>query len=295
MVYLKLLLTAFFWGGTFVAARILGENVGPFSAAFLRFAVATILLAAVVWQQEGRLPRLAGPQRLPVVLLGLTGVFAYNAFFFKGLQLISAGRASLVIALNPVLIALFSTWFYKEKLTPVKIAGILLSVTGAMVVISRGSLAGIVQGGIGLGELMIFGCVLSWVAYSLIGKAVMQAVSPLVATAYAAFFGMLFLTVPAWVEGLPADLGNYTLPEWASIVYLGLFGTVIGFVWYYEGIRQIGPMRAGLFINFVPVSAIILAFLILSEPVTLSLLIGACLVLTGVYLTNRPAASPASA
>ncbi len=289
MVYFKLLLTAFFWGGTFVAGRVLGENVGPFSAAFLRFAVATIMLAAIVWQQEGRLPRLAGSQRLPVVLLGLTGVFAYNAFFFKGLQLISAGRASLVIALNPVFIALLSAWFYREKLTPVKIAGILLSVTGAMVVISRGSLAGIFQGGIGLGELMIFGCVLSWVAYSLIGKSVMQAVSPLVATAYAAFFGMLFLAVPAWIEGLPGDLGSYTLPEWASIVYLGLFGTVIGFVWYYEGIRQIGPLRAGLFINFVPVSAITLAYLILAEPITLSLLMGACLVITGVYLTNRPA------
>ena len=183
-----------------MAGRILGENVGPFSAAFLRFAVAALLLLAIVRQQEGRLTPLARSQRLPVILLGLTGVFAYNAFFFKGLQLISAGRASLVIALNPVCIALLSAWLYKEKLTAVKITGILLSVTGAMVVISRGSLAGIVQGGIGLGELMIFGCVLSWAAYSLIGKAVMQAVSPLVATAYAAFCGMLFLAGPGTVK-----------------------------------------------------------------------------------------------
>ncbi|MCP3952575.1 MAG: DMT family transporter, partial [Desulfobacterales bacterium] len=77
------------------------------------------------------------------------------------------------------------------------------------------------------------------------------------------------------------------LAEWTSIIYLGLFGTVIGFVWYYEGIRQIGALRAGLFINFVPVSAITLAYLILAEPITLSLLMGAGLVLTGVYLTNR--------
>lgn len=288
MIYLKLLLTAFFWGGTFVAGRILKENVGPFSAAFLRFAVAAALLLVVVWKREGRLPRLVPAQRVPVMLLGLTGVFAYNAFFFKGLQFISAGRASLVIANSPVLIALFSAWFYKEKLTPVRIFGILLSVTGAMVVISRGRFAGIFQGGVGFGELMICGCVLSWVAYSLIGKKVMQAISPLVATAYAAFIGMLFLSIPAWIEGLAGDMPHYTLPDWGSIVYLGVFGTVIGFVWYYEGIRQIGPMRAGLFINFVPVSAITLAFLVLSEPLTLSLLIGACLVLTGVYLTNRP-------
>ena len=289
MVYVKLLLTAFFWGGTFIAGRILKQDVGPFSAAFLRFAVAAVMLLAIVRKREGRLPGIMPPQRLPILLLGLTGVFAYNAFFFKGLQLISAGRASLVIATSPVLIALFSAWLYKEKLTPVKIVGILLSVTGALVVISRGSLASILEGGIGFGELMIFGCVLSWTAYSLIGKTVMQAISPLVSTAYAAFAGMLLLAIPALLEGLAGELMHYPLAAWASIIYLGLFGTVIGFVWYYEGIRQIGPLRAGLCINFVPVSAIFLAFLILGEPVTLSLLIGAVLVLSGVYLTNRPA------
>jgi drug/metabolite transporter (DMT)-like permease len=223
-----------------------------------------------------------------VALLGLTGVFAYNALFFKGLQLISAGRASLVIATSPVLIALFSAWLYGEKLSPVKITGILLSVTGAIVVISKGSLADIFKSGPGPGEVMIFGCVLSWVAYSLIGKSVMKAISPLVAVAYSAFAGALSLFFPAWAEGMPGALPVYSLAEWASIIYLGLFGTVIGFVWYYEGIRQIGPLRAGLFINFVPVSAIILAFLILSEPVTVSLLTGACLVVTGVCLTSRP-------
>jgi drug/metabolite transporter (DMT)-like permease len=63
---------------------------------------------------------------------------------------------------------------------------------------------------------------------------------------------------------------------------------VLGFVWFYEGINHIGPTRAGLFINFVPISAILLAFLILGEPLTLSLLIGTLLVSTGVHLTNRP-------
>ena len=174
MVYVKLLLTAFFWGGTFVAGRVLKENVGSFSAAFLRFTVAAVLLLAIVRKTEGRLPRLDRTQWLPVGFLGLTGVFAYNAFFFKGLQLISAGRASLVIATSPVLIALFSAWLYGEKLSPVKIAGILLSMTGAMVVITKGSLAGMLTEGPGFGELMIFGCVLSWTAYSLIGKSVMH-------------------------------------------------------------------------------------------------------------------------
>lgn len=288
MVYFKLLLTAFFWGGTFVAGRILKEHVGSFSAAFLRFTIAAVLLLAIVRKSEGHFPQLTRTQWLSIGILGLTGVFAHNAFFFKGLQLISAGRAALIIATSPVLIALLSAWLYGEKLSPLKMAGILLSVTGAVVVITRGNLADLLTHGLGIGELMIFGCVLSWVAYSLLGKSVMQVISPLVATAYAALTGMLFLAVPAWVEGMPGQLSSYTALDWASIAYLGLFGTVIGFVWYYQGIRQIGPLRAGLFINFVPVSAITLAFFILSEPVTISLMIGAGLVITGVYLTNRP-------
>ena len=63
---------------------------------------------------------------------------------------------------------------------------------------------------------------------------------------------------------------------------------MLGFVWFYEGINQIGPTKAGLVINFVPISAILLAFLILGEPLTLSLLIGTILVTSGAYLTNRP-------
>jgi drug/metabolite transporter (DMT)-like permease len=63
---------------------------------------------------------------------------------------------------------------------------------------------------------------------------------------------------------------------------------VLGFVWFYEGIKKIGPTKAGLFINFVPISAILMAFLFLDEPLTFSLLVGALLVTTGVYLTNRP-------
>jgi drug/metabolite transporter (DMT)-like permease len=71
-----------------------------------------------------------------------------------------------------------------------------------------------------------------------------------------------------------------------GLFYLGFFGTVLGFVWYYEGIKKIGPTKAGLFINVVPLSAVVLAFFLLNEPLTLSLLIGAVLVSSGIYLTN---------
>ncbi len=292
MVYLKLFLTAFFWGGTFIAGRSLAGTVGPFSAAFLRFAVAASLLALLTWRMEGRFPRIK-PNMMPgVLLLGMTGVFSYNVFFFKGLSLIEAGRAAIIIANNPVLITLFSALLFGERLTPLKGFGVILSVTGAVVVITRGELAGIIGGGIGTGELFIFGCVASWVAYSLIGKQVMSELSPLSAVACSAVIGAAALLPPALWEGLAVDVRAYRFMDWAAIFYLGFFGTVVGFVWYYQGIQRIGPARASLFINFVPISAVVLAFFILGEPLTFSLAAGTLLVCTGVYLTNRKARPP---
>ena len=106
-VYLKLALTALFWGGTFVAGRIVALDAGPFSASFLRFSVASVLLAGLALRGGAGFGR-PGLRRLgQLIALGLTGVLAYNVLFFMGLRLIEAGRAALIIASNPGFIALF--------------------------------------------------------------------------------------------------------------------------------------------------------------------------------------------
>ncbi|MDJ0720886.1 MAG: DMT family transporter [Desulfobacterales bacterium] len=293
-VYLKLLGMAVIWGGTFIAGKLAAQNVGPYSAAFLRFAIASLFLLLAAWKIEGRLPAIRPQQLLPVLLLGLTGVLAYNVFFFKGLKLIEAGRAAIIIANNPIGIALFSALIFRERLTPMRLAGIGLSISGAVVVITRGSWAALGGGTVGPGELFILGCVASWVTFSLLGKALLKEMSPLSSILYASLSGTLCLALPAWQEGLPAAWPAFTRTDWLALFYLGFFGTVLGFVWYYEGIQRIGATKAGIFINFVPVSAIVFSFLILGEPLTASLLVGTLLVLSGVYLTNRPSAADPS-
>jgi drug/metabolite transporter (DMT)-like permease len=288
-IYLKLLLTAIFWGGTFVAGRFVAQNVGPFSIAFLRFTIASILLLVITWIIEGTLPKLKKSQVIPIILLGIVGIFIYNVMFFKGLKIIEAGRASLVIATCPIFITIFSSVFLKEKIDLVKGLGIIISVCGAIIVISKGNISRIFEGGLGLGELYIFCCVFSWVTYSLIGKVVMKDLSPLVSVSYSSAIGAIALLIPAFFEGLARNIVSQSALDWLCISYLGVFGTVIGFVWYYQGVERIGPTKAGLFINFVPISAILCAFFILKEPITLSLAIGAVLVISGVYLTNRTA------
>jgi drug/metabolite transporter (DMT)-like permease len=288
ITYLKLVLMAIIWGGTFVAGRSLAQTIGPFAAAFFRFAIASVFLIFILRRVEGGIGRPAKSQIIPVILLGLTGAFLYNYFFLKGLKLIEAGRASVIIANNPIFIALFSAYFFKERLNPLKVIGIVISVAGAIIVIARGNVLEVLQGGLGWGEVYIFCSVASWVAFSMIGKAVMDDLSPLRSVTYSSIAGTVLLVVPAFLEGGFGFL-TYSLHEWAKLFYMGFFGTVLGFLWYYQGIQKIGPTRAGLFINFVPISAILLAFIFLGEPVTMSLLIGTALVSSGVYLTNRPA------
>ncbi len=287
MIYLKLLAMAVLWGGTFIAGRLLADHVDPYSAAFLRFVIAAVCLLGLTYHFEGGLPRLRRNQFIGIVLLGLTGVFAYNILFFQALETLPAGQAAAVIAMNPAFIALLSILLFRESAQPLKLLGIGLSVFGAIVVISKGHPGSVLQNLLGAGELDIVFCMLSWVAYSLIGKRVLGGLSPLAAVAYAATAGMVLLAFPAWLWGGFSELGGYSAANWFSLVYLGLGGTVIGFVWYYQGIRQIGATRASVFINFVPISAIVLGHLVLGEAITPSLLVGTLLVIAGVYLTNR--------
>lgn len=288
MIYAKLFLTALFWGGTFVAARVVTQELPPFSASLWRFVIASTVLTALVVLHEGGLPRLRRRQVVPVVLLGLTGVFAYNVFFFLGLKTITAGRAALIVANNPVFIALFSALIFRERLSIANGIGILVCLAGAVIVISRGNPGLLLSGGIGRGELFILGCVASWVSYSLIGKVILRDLSPLAAVTWSCLIGAAALLPFAWREGLVRQTGLASPAAWAGLLFLGVLGTAVGFLWYYEGIRAIGPSRAAVFINFVPVSGVLFGWLILSETLTRTLLTGAALVVVGVFLTNRP-------
>lgn len=288
VIYIKLTLTAFFWGGTFIAAKSLANGVDPYSAAFIRFTIASFFLIIITRRLEGHLPRVTLKQMVPLTLLGLTGVFSYNLFFFNGLHYISAGKAALIIATNPICISLLSAFIFKEAMGVIKAMGILTSVAGALIVISGGHPLDLMGYHLGQGEWLIMGCVASWVAYSLLGKSVMGFLSPVASVCYSSVIGTVLLFFPAVIQGDLASksLFAYTPSQWFSLFYLGFFGTVLGFFWYYEGIREIGPMRSSVFINFVPISALILAAIILKEPVTPSLLTGGILVLTGVYAVN---------
>lgn len=288
--YLKLVAVALFWGGTFIAGRLVAREIPHMIAAFIRFAVACGLLLPLAWKLEGGLPKLNRRQTHATFALGATGIFLYNLCFFAALQRMPAGRTALFVALNPIVTALALAALFGEKLGKRRWLGIALAFLGAAIVITRGDLAGAlhdISQSLGAGELFMLCAVSAWAAYTILGRHALRGLSPIAATTYAALWGLLLLGLGALLELPRFEPARLTLTVLAALVYLGAFGTVIGFIWYYEGIKAIGPTRTAVFNNLVPVFGISLSALLLGEPILLSMLVGGLLAIGGVLLTNR--------
>jgi drug/metabolite transporter (DMT)-like permease len=176
--------------------------------------------------------------------------------------------------------------FLREPLTIAKIVGTLLALLGVAVELGGGNPLALVAGGIGRGEVALFGCVVGWAAYTLIARKV-TGPSALAVTTYAAVTGTLMLAVVVVVRGDPL-WPHASLHAWLALLYMGLFGTALAFVWFLEGVKTLGPARASIFVNLVPVAAITLGVLLLGERLTLAMLVGAALVVAGVWIINRP-------
>lgn len=286
-IYLKLIGSAVLWGGTWVAGRVLGRYMGPFSAAFLRFALASLFLIFLTARLEGGIPKLTRANFPWLFALAATGIFAYNALFFAGLRTVAAGRAALIAAAIPAVVALSSAVVFKERFTLVKTAGIVLSFCGVGLIVSDGQPGHLLADRLSVGDLCIFGCVITWAAYTLLGKKAMEHVAPYGTVTWSCMLGALLLLPPAVGTGLWQDIAQAGPVAWGCLLFFGILATGYGFSWYYEGVQAIGPTKAGIFINLVPVVAVFLGWCLLGEPLSGALAMGGFCVLSGVWLTNR--------
>lgn len=290
LLYVKLALCTLFWGGTFIAGKVLAQAMPHFTAAAGRFAVASACLLLVAWKLEGGLPRLDRRQAAATALLGVTGIFLYNVFFLAALGRLPASRTALIIALNPVVTALAMALVIREPLSASRWMGIAVALVGAAIVITRGDATAALSQSVGTGELLMFGGVCAWAVYTIVGRRALEGMSPIAATTYASLWGGAMLAACALTELSRLEAAMFT--DWrnlAAIGYLGFFGTVLGFIWYYEGVRALGPARTAVFNNLVPVFGVLLGALLLGEPILVSMLVGGALVIAGVTLTNRTA------
>jgi drug/metabolite transporter (DMT)-like permease len=288
----KLVLVAVIWGGSFIAGRVAAPEMAATTGALVRYVVASLALLAMAFAREGGLPKPDLRQWVMILLLGASGVAGYNYLFLVGLESVPASRGSLIMALNPAATMIGAALFLREPITLVKVAGTLLALTGVAVELGGGNPLSLLGGGIGKGELALFGCVIGWSAYTLIGKKV-TGLSALAVTTYAALAGTVMLAIAIFGRGDPV-IPQASVRAWIALVYMGTLGTALAFVWFLEGVKTLGPARAAIFVNLVPVAAITLAVILLGEPLTPAIVVGAALVIAGVWIINRPSPTTAT-
>lgn len=287
-VYLKLVAAMLSWGGTWVAGRVVAQAVGtPIAAAAARFTLAALVLGAVLLA-KGEPIGAGSLQRAwrPILGLALTGVFFYNLCFFYGLKHVEAGRGALVVALNPVVVATLAWWLGGERARPPAVLGAVLAFVGCLTVIGNGDPLALLAGRIGLGEVLLLGCVVCWTAYTFVGRRATRLVSALAATFWSCVLGAVLLWAAALATG-GIDWAQWSPSVWAAVAFLGVFGTAIGFTWYTDAVRVLGAARAAMFINLVPLAAVLMAALALGEAFPPSVALGGAAVLAGVWLTTR--------
>ena len=287
LVHVKLIAAMAMWGGTWVAGRIIAQELSaPLAVASLRFVLSGLAVGGFMLLSAGRIPvpQTGGDWGL-IWALGFFGIFLYGLCFFFGLQRIPAGRGALVVALNPVVIVITAWLISKERMTPRKAIGSLIAFAGCLTVIGNGDPLALFQGSVGLGEWLIIGCVLSWTAYTFIGWQATHRFSPLATTLYASLSGAVLLGLAALVQG-DIDPASWSWRVWAGMGFLAIFGTAIAYTWFTDAVHRLGAGHASIFINLVPVFAVLQAALLLDERLGLAVLAGGALVISGVWLTS---------
>jgi drug/metabolite transporter (DMT)-like permease len=280
-----LTLTAVFFGGTWVAGKLGVESIPPLTLAAFRFSLASLLLLAWVSRLPSR-PKRATMRDLPLILaLGSTAVAGYNVLFLYGLKLAPASDGAIIVpGLAPVLTAALAWPVLNERLGKTRAAGLAVALLGLALVMNPGGdqdrnrLTGDV--------LFLFGAG-CWAVYSVIGHSAIARFGAVGATLYATVSGALMLLPFAILERGWISLAAAPLTAWLGVIYLGVFGTVLAFVFFYEGVSRIGAARASAFAFLVPIFGVLSSVALLGERLNLLTIAGGALVLAGLWLVQR--------
>jgi len=286
-VYLGLILTMVFWGSAFVGSKMIVFDVPPEVGAVLRFGLGALLMMGVLFHSAARpIPDRGAWGKIGAV--GLVGVTSFNTFFFWGLSLAPASDAAMIIpTLSPVFTAAAGMLFLGEPVRRNRLEGLAVSIFGAVLffwgVIAHTS----GQGTRIWGDLLLVFAATSWSAYSILSRSLILRVGLLPATAWSMLLGTAALFLIS-VPGLAAvPWGGLSLRFWLVLAYLAVFPTVIAYLLWMEGIRAIGSGPATSFMFLAPVSALVLATVVLAERPTPLQGTGGAIMLFGVWWINR--------
>ena len=291
--YLLLTLTALFWSGNIVLGRAIRADVPPLALAFWRWVVSLLLTLPLALPHLRRQWPLLRRAWKPVVVLGLLGVGTYNTFAYIALQYTPATNVVLLNSVIPVATISLAALFLKQRLRRVQWAGVLLSLSGAAAIVSRGDFTALAGMRLNVGDLWMLGAIFAWAVYTLGLQWRPEGVHPMLLLAAFVVVGLLALA-PAYAwEIAQGRLILVNSGALAAIAYTGVFPGFIGYIFYNRAVGEVGASKASLFIHLMPVFGTLLAALFLAEIPRPYHYAGIALIISGIYLTT--AAAPAAA
>ncbi len=289
LIYLGLVVVVVVWGGAFTAIRILVRHASVFTVGFLRFVLTTagLLVVMAVLKPERR--RIEPADRGRVLLLALTGVVIYHLSLNYGEHSVSADVASLIVASMPVMVALLSRFWLRERLGRTKWAGISIALAGVVLLVTKGTPGASLEITNVGGAAIVALAPLSWATYTVASKPLVAKYGPLPLLTLAMGLGTLLLA-PVGLPSTIRDLGRLSLGDWGWLAFLAFACSTFAYaVWFYA-LRALRPSEVAVWVYFVPLTALAWAALVLDERLTAYVLLGGAMVLAGVILTERVAA-----
>ncbi len=292
MVYFKLLLTVIVWGMSFVATKVLIPNIEPLSIVFCRTLFGALIMLALLRKRQVSL-------RIPLnslpwfILFGFMAVYMHQWVQAYALYTSKASTATWIVATAPVFIAILGRFLLKEKFSFLKVTGIFLSFFGVLMVVSEGDIASALKNGLrSTGDIIILVTSFNWALFSVISRFFLNKhkdIPQIVVIFYTVLFGLILTSLSMPLKGDFKDVLKvmYDLRLFIAISFLGIFSTGFAYAFWYDALDVLEASKVGAFMYIQPLIGMVTAFLILGEPMGLSLFIGGGLILSGVYLVNR--------
>ena len=281
---LSVLLIMVFWAGNFIVVKGAIGVLPPVGFTFLRYIIAASTLVALLRWREGaiRLPR---GDTLKIALLGLIGFGCYQILWPVALQTIPAGDSALLIATTPVMTALLAMATGADTPNAVKLIGAFVSFAGVALVIAAGQ--GLVLGASFVGDLLTLLAAACWATYTVFGAKILRRHSPLVTTTWAVIAGTLLIAPIGIAQLASTDLTALAPVIILAVIYSGTLSAGIANVVIFHAVKMLGPTRVTAFQFLVPALAVLLAAIVLSEPIRPVQLVGGAIILLGVALLRR--------
>lgn len=273
-------------GSSVVAGKLMILELPVGLASLLRFCLAGLILVPLLFWREGW-PRLSLRSHAILALMSLCGSFLFTVCLLHGLRFTSPVSAGIIASTTPAAVALLGWALFRERPGRLALVGVALCALGAML-----TQAGTHVGGGGaapwLGNLLVFAAVLFESAFLLLRKAVPERLSPLGTSTLASLWGLIWFLGLGLFDATRVDLALVNPMGWWAVGYYGLFVTVGAYLLWFAGITKVRAATAGAFTALMPVSALLLAALILGERVGPGQAAGCVLVFGGILLLSRP-------